>query len=495
MKYIIALDQGTTSSRALLFNAKGRLVGSAQKELGFQCPHPGWVEQDPSHIWGSQSGMARELVETSGVDLEDVVGIGIANQRETTIVWDKQTGKPIYPAIVWQCRRTAAFCDELISKGHDQYISEATGLVVDSYFSATKLHWILEHVEGARSRAERGELLFGTVDTWLIWNLTKGRVHATDYSNASRTMLFNIHTLDWDQKILDLLGIPRCMLPNVNPSSAIYGYTDEHNFGRVIPIAGVAGDQQAALFGQTCFDQGSVKNTYGTGCFLLMNTGAQKVRSKTGLLTTIAWHINGETTYALEGSIFNAGASINWLIDGLGIISKPSETEILATQVDGSNGVYMVPAFTGLGAPYWDMYARGMLIGLTRDTNKAHIARATLEAIAYQTKDVIEAMQNDSGIQLKELRVDGGATKNKFLLQFQADLLGVDVLLPAITESTGMGAAFLAGLGAGLWHDLDELKAQLRIDTCFIPSMAVEVQQELYAGWKKAVNRTKDWCK
>lgn len=417
--YILSLDQGTTSSRALIYDRDAKIVAISQKEVPLIFPKAGWVEQDPMVIWGSQSGVARDVIETAGIAPDQIRAIGIANQRETTIVWDRRTGKPICNAIVWQCRRTASICNALIEDGHSEYFRETTGLVIDSYFSSTKLAWILDHVQGARELAEQGHLLFGNVDTWLIWNLTRGRVHATDVSNASRTMMFNIHSLDWDERILSILRIPRSMLPEVRSSSEIFGETDASSFAMSrIPIAGVAGDQQAALFGQLCFDQGSVKNTYGTGCFLLMNTGSTPVRSKSGLLTTVAWRIGDETTYALEGSIFNAGSAVQWLRDEMRLIDQAAESEEIAQKVKDTNGVYFVPAFSGLGAPYWDMYARGMLIGLTRDTNKNHIVRATLESLAFQTRDVIEAMERDSGVDLEVLRVDGGASRNNLFYPF-----------------------------------------------------------------------------
>ena len=453
-KYILALDQGTTSSRAILFDQTGRSVGVAQKEFSQIYPKAGWVEHDALEIWGTQSGVAREVLERSRVRPDEVAAIGITNQRETTVVWDKATGKPIYNAIVWQCRRTASICDALKAEGLENYVRENTGLVLDAYFSGTKVKWILDNVPGARVRAEKGELLFGNIDTWLIWNLTRGKVHVTDYSNASRTMLFNIKTLEWDQKMLDLLGVPLAMLPKVRPSSEVYGYTDAQTFGGAeIPIAGVAGDQQAALFGQACFSDGMAKNTYGTGCFMLMNTGEKRVPSKNGLLTTIAWGVDGKVEYALEGSIFVAGAAVQWLRDELRLVDNAAQTEAMAASVPDSHGVYLVPAFVGLGAPYWDMYARGTLVGLTRGANRNHIVRATLESIAYQTRDVLQAMEEDSGIKLAALKVDGGAVANNFLMQFQSDILGVPVQRPCVTETTAMGAAFLAGLAVGFKHE------------------------------------------
>ncbi|HBF1428760.1 TPA: glycerol kinase GlpK, partial [Clostridioides difficile] len=442
-KYVMALDQGTTSSRAILFNKKGEIVKIAQKEFNQIYPKAGWVEHDPMEIWGSQSGVMREVIETAGIRPEEIASIGITNQRETTVVWSRYTGKPIYNAIVWQCRRTSEICDELKNKGLEESIKEKTGLLIDAYFSATKVKWILDNVEGAREKAEQGELLFGTIDTWLIWNLTRGKVHVTDYSNASRTMMYNINDLEWDEDILRELDIPISMLPLVKPSSYVYGHTDERMLsGAKIPIAGCAGDQQAALFGQNCVEEGTAKNTYGTGCFLLMNTGSNIVKSKHGLLTTIAWGVDGKVTYALEGSIFIGGASVQWLRDELKIIESAKDSEMYANRVEDTNGVYVVPAFTGLGAPYWDMYARGSILGLTRGAKKEHIVRATLESIAYQTKDVLEAMQNDSKLKLKSLKVDGGASNNNFLMQFQSDILNVDIDRPKIVETTALGAAY-----------------------------------------------------
>ena len=487
-KYVLALDQGTTSSRAILFDQGGNCVGVAQKEFPQIYPKPGWVEHDPMEIWGSQSGVAREVLDKAGVRSAEVAAIGITNQRETTVVWEKATGKPVCNAIVWQCRRTAAICDELKAKGLEPYIREHTGLIVDAYFSATKLKWILDNVPGARERARNGELLFGTIDTWLIWNLTRGKVHVTDYSNASRTMLFNITTLQWDKKLLAELNIPACILPEVKPSCGVYGHTDAEMFGGVpIPIAGDAGDQQAALFGQACFADGMVKNTYGTGCFMLMNTGEQRVPSKNGLLTTIAWGVDGKITYALEGSIFVAGAAIQWLRDELKLIESAEQSEAMANAVADSNGVYVVPAFVGLGAPYWDMYARGVIVGLTRGANRNHIVRATLESMAYQTRDVLQAMEEDSGIRVKALKVDGGAVVNNFLMQFQSDILGVRVDRPQIAETTAMGAAFLAGLAVGFWKDKEEIAEKWKVDRSFAPAMSDELREKKCRGWKKAV--------
>ena len=493
-KYILALDQGTTSSRAIIFDREGKIIKMAQKEFSQIYPKAGWVEHDPMEIWGTQSGVAREVLETAGIKPFEIAAIGITNQRETTIVWDKRTGRPVYNAIVWQCRRTSSICDALIEAGHSEYIKDATGLVLDAYFSGTKLKWILDHVPGARAEAEAGNLLFGNVDTWLMWNLTRGEVHATDYSNASRTMMYNIDTLQWDDKILELLDIPKIMLPEVKPSSHIFGYTDVQTFGGArIPIASAAGDQQAALFGQVCFFPGSAKNTYGTGCFLLMNTGEKRVPSKNGLLTTIAWGIDGKVYYALEGSIFIAGAAIQWLRDEMHLISSADDTEYFASKVKDTNGVYFVPAFAGLGAPYWDMYARGAIVGLTRGSNKNHIIRATLEALAYQTRDVLQAMEEDSGLKLRRLKVDGGATVNNFLMQFQADVLGSDVIRPQIPETTALGVAYMAGLAVGFWDNIETLREQFAIKKIFTPTIELEERERLYAGWQRAVERTRGW--
>lgn len=492
-QYVLAFDQGTTSSRAILFNRDGNIHGVAQKEFEQIYPKPGWVEHDPMEIWATQSGVSREVLERMGVSPDEVAAIGITNQRETTLVWDKATGKPIYNAIVWQDRRTAEICDDLRAQGLTDYIRDTTGLVVDAYFSGTKVKWILDHVDGARERAARGELLFGTVDSWLVWNLTRGKTHVTDYTNASRTMMFDIHKLDWDDKLLDVLGVPRAMLPTVRPSSEVYGLTDERTFGGAqIPIAGIAGDQQAALFGQTCFEPGMVKNTYGTGCFMLMNTGETPVASKSGLLTTIAWGVDGKVEYALEGSVFIAGAAIQWLRDGLKFFDSASDSEYFAAKVPDTNGVYVVPAFAGLGAPYWDMYARGAIFGLTRGATKEHLTRATLDSLAYQTKDIIDAMEKDSGIELKSLRVDGGAVANNLLMQFQADILGVPVDRPKVTESTALGAAYLAGLAVGFWSK-DEVSKSGEIDRTFEPTMDRATRNALYGGWQKAVKRTMGW--
>ena len=493
-QYILALDQGTTSSRAILFDQSGKGVGVAQKEFTQIYPKAGWVEHDPMEIWGTQSGVAREVLETTGIRPEEVAAIGITNQRETTIVWEKDSGKPIYNAIVWQCRRTASICDKMKADGLEAYVRENTGLVVDAYFSGTKVKWILDNVPGSRERAAKGELLFGNVDTWLIWNLTRGKVHVTDYSNASRTMLFNIKTLQWDTKILAALDIPAAMLPEVKPSSSVYGHTDAQTFGGAeIPIAGDAGDQQAALFGQACFTDGMAKNTYGTGCFMLMNTGEKRVPSNNGLLTTIAWGVDGKVEYALEGSIFVAGAAVQWLRDELKLLHNAAESEDMANSVADSNGVYVVPAFVGLGAPYWDMYARGTIVGLTRGANRNHIVRATLESIALQTKDVLRAMEDDSGITLKALKVDGGAVANNFLMQFQSDILGVPIDRPKVTETTAMGAAFLAGLAVGFWKDKAEIAAKWNVDRSFQPTMSAEDRNKKYKGWQKAVERSRQW--
>lgn len=493
-KYIMALDQGTTSSRAILFDHDGKITATSQKEFTQIYPKAGWVEHDPMEIWGTQSGVAREVLEKTGIKPTEIAAIGITNQRETTVVWEKSTGRPVYNAIVWQCRRTAAICDDLKRRGLGDYIRDNTGLVVDAYFSGTKVKWILDNVEGAREKAEKGELLFGNIDTWLIWNLTRGKVHVTDYSNASRTMLYNIKDLQWDEKILKELEIPKSMLPEVKPSSFVYGHTDHETFGGAdIPIAGAAGDQQAALFGQACFEPGMAKNTYGTGCFMLMNTGDKFVPSKNGLLTTLAWGVDGKVEYALEGSIFVAGASVQWLRDELKIIRDAGETEYLATKVKDNNGVYMVPAFVGMGAPYWDMYARGAVVGLTRGAKAEHLVRATLESIAYQTRDVLEAMQEDSGINLQALKVDGGAVANNFLMQFQSDILDVKVDRPEITETTALGAAYLAGLAVGYWTDKSEIANKWSVDRSFTPEMDEVQRGKLYKGWKRAVERSMKW--
>ena len=492
-KYIMALDAGTTSNRAILFNHDGKIVSVAQREFTQIYPKPGWVEHDANEIWSTMLGVAVECIAKAGVSAEDVAGIGITNQRETTIVWDKKTGEPVYNAIVWQCRRTAEYSDSLKAKGLEDKIREKTGLVIDAYFSATKLRWILNNVEGVRERAEKGELLFGTVDTWLVWKLTHGRVHVTDYSNASRTMMYNINDLKWDDDILAELDIPKSMLPEVKDSSCIYGNASKHILGREIPIAGIAGDQQAALFGQQCWNKGNAKNTYGTGCFLLMNTGDSPVFSKNGLVTTIGWGIDGKVQYALEGSVFIAGASIQWLRDEMRLIDSAEDSEYMALKVDDTNGCYVVPAFTGLGAPYWNQYARGTIVGITRGVNKYHIIRATLESIAYETNDVLSAMEKDSGVKLNELKVDGGASANNFLMQTQADIINATVVRPDCLESTAMGAAFLAGLAVGYWESRDELRTVVRIDKVYKPEIGEEERLAKVKGWRKAVGRSLDW--
>ncbi|MBU3092076.1 glycerol kinase GlpK [Clostridium sp. CM028] len=489
-KYIMALDQGTTSSRCILFNERGLIVTSAQKEFTQIFPKGGWVEHDPMEIWSSQISVATEAMAEVNATASDIAAIGITNQRETTVVWDRRTGVPVYNAIVWQCRRTAETCDELTQKGFDKIVRAKTGLILDAYFSGTKIKWILDNVEGARAEAEAGNLLFGNIDTWLIWNLTKGKTYVTDYSNASRTMLFNIHELTWDDEILETLNIPKSMLPEVKPSSCVYGNTDISLFGGEIPIAGAAGDQQAALFGQTCYSPGTAKNTYGTGCFMLMNTGDKAIQSKQGLLTTIAWGIDGKVEYALEGSVFIAGAAIQWLRDELRMIDNAADCEEYANAVEDTNGVYVVPAFVGLGAPYWDPYARGTIVGLTRGAKKEHLIRATLEALAYQTHDVLKAMQEDSGIILTELKVDGGACNNNFLMQFQSDILNVQVDRPEVTETTALGAAYLAGLAVGYWKSKDEVAKHWAISRSFKPSMTEEKRKELLHGWHIAVKRS-----
>lgn len=494
-KYIMALDQGTTSSRCILYDKQGRQISIAQKEFTQIYPNPGWVEHDAMEIWSTQVGVAQEALSMVDATYENIAAIGITNQRETTIVWDKNTGEPVHNAIVWQCRRTAAFCDELKNRGLSDLFREKTGLFIDAYFSATKILWILEHVPGARERAEAGELLFGTVETWLIWKLSRGKIHVTDYSNAARTMLFNIHDLEWDQEILNLLNIPEGMLPQAVPSSAVYGETAPTVFGGPIPIAGAAGDQQAALFGQTCFRQGEGKNTYGTGCFMLMNTGEKPVLSKHGLLTTIAWGIDGKVYYALEGSVFVAGAAIQWLRDELKLIEKASDSEWMAKEVPDTNGVYLVPAFVGLGAPHWDPYARGTLTGLTRGANRYHIVRAALEAMAYQTNDVLKAMEVDSGTTLTALKVDGGACANSFLMQFQADIINVPVARPISIETTSLGAAYLAGLAVGYWTNKEEIIENWQISKVFEPQMDAFERNELLKGWDKAVKSSLGWAK
>ena len=490
-KYIVALDQGTTSSRAVIFDREQNIVGLAQREYTQYYPKEGWVEHDPMEIYASQYGVLIDALLMSGVSVEEVAAIGITNQRETTIVWEKATGRPIYNAIVWQCRRTASICKELKEKGYDQLIREHTGLLPDAYFSGTKIRWILDHVPGAQEKAEAGELLFGTVDSWLIWKLTGGLVHATDYTNASRTMLFNIHTLQWDEEILKILNIPKCMLPEPRPSSGIFGMAQIN--GYPVPIAGAAGDQQAALFGQTCFSKGEAKNTYGTGCFLLMNTGDKPVLSRSGMLTTLAASAGGEVQYALEGSVFTAGSVVQWLRDEMRFITDASDSDYYAAKVKDSGGVYMVPAFNGLGAPHWDMFARGMLIGITRGTKRSHIIRACMEAIAYQSKDLLDAIQADVGAEFSELRVDGGASANEFLMQFQADIIGKPVCRPVVRETTALGAAYLAGLAVQFWNSLEELKALGKIDKVYQPRMDEKTRAKLLRGWHRAVERAKNW--
>ena len=491
---IIALDQGTTSSRAVIFHKEGsRIIGIKNKQFTQVYPKPGWVEHDPMEIWSSQLEVLKDVVRESGISIEEIACIGITNQRETVVVWDKNTGKPIYNAIVWQCRRTADICNRLKFNGLDEIISDKTGLVIDAYFTGTKINWILDNVEGARAKAVNGELLAGTIDTWLVWNLTGGRLHVTDYSNASRTMLFNIKNLEWDEELLKELDIPRCMLPLVVPSSGFIGETSEDVVGMRIPISGIAGDQQAALFGQACFESGMAKNTYGTGCFILMNTGSTPVKSKSRLLTTIAWVIGDKAEYALEGSVFNAGSAIQWMRDEVGLVESAAQSDIDAEKVQDTGGVYVVPAFTGLGAPYWDMYARGIIIGLTRGTKREHIIRAVLEAIAYQSRDVFEAMKSDSGVALKELKVDGGASVSPFLMQFQADIMNIEVKRPRITETTALGAAYLAGLGLGLWNDRNEISKEWVLDRTYIPSMDQQTVKYKYSGWKRAVERSMKW--
>lgn len=492
-KYILSIDQGTTSSRAIVFNHEGEIVSVAQKEFTQYYPKPGWVEHDPEEIWATTSGVIDDALGKANIRREQIAAIGITNQRETTVVWDAETGKPIHNAIVWQDRRTAGICDSLKEKGLEETIRNKTGLVVDAYFSGTKIKWMLDNVEGARERAEKGELRFGTIDTWLIWKLTNGNVHVTDYSNASRTLIYNIFELHWDEELLTELGIPRSMLPEVKQSSEVYGKTDADVFGAEIPIAGIAGDQQAATFGQVCYEKGMAKNTYGTGCFMLMNTGEEAVKSEHGLLTTIAWGLDGRVEYALEGSIFITGAAVQWLRDELKIIDSAPDSEYFAKKVEDTGGVYVVPAFAGLGAPYWDMYARGTIVGLTRGSSKEHIIRATLESIAYQTRDVLESMEADSGIELKTLRVDGGAVQNNFLMQFQSDILGVEVERPVINETTALGAAYLAGLAVGYWDSQEELVKKWNRDALFQPQMDEESKEKLYAGWKRAVERAQGW--
>lgn len=486
-KYIMALDLGTTSCRCIIFDKNGRICSAAQKEFTQYFPQPSWVEHDAEEIWATQTGLMYEAMSKIDITINEIAGIGITNQRETTVLWDKETGRPVHKAIVWQCRRTAGYCDELKKLGMAEFFRSKTGLVLDAYFSATKLRWLLDNVIGARERAEKGELLFGTVDSWIIWKLTGGKVHVTDYSNASRTMLFNIHTLKWDEEILRVLKIPQQILPEVKPSSHVYGYTDSKLFGREVPIAGAGGDQQCALFGQTCFERGEVKNTYGTGGFMLMNTGTAPVNSHNGLVTTIAWGVDDKVEYALEGSIFVAGAAVQWLRDELGLIRDAAESEVLAKSVPDANGCYVVPAFVGLGAPYWDQYARGAIVGLTRGVNRNHIVRATLESIAYQVNDVLMAMQDDSGMPITSLRVDGGACDNDFLMQFQADILNTSVVRPYCIETTAMGAAYLAGLAVGYWRSKEEILANHVIAAEFKPQMGQAKRESLLQGWHNAV--------
>lgn len=494
-KYIMALDAGTTSNRCILFNEKGEICSIAQKEFTQYFPKPGWVEHDANEIWSSQLGVAVEAMAKLGIGADDIAAIGITNQRETTIVWDKSTGEPVYNAIVWQCRRTSEYCDTLKDKGLTDKFREKTGLIIDAYFSGTKLKWILDNVDGVRERAEKGELLFGTVETWLIWKLTKGKAHVTDYSNASRTLLFNIKDLTWDKEILEELNIPESMLPEPKLSSYVYGYSDASFFGKEIPISGAAGDQQAALFGQTCFNPGEAKNTYGTGCFMLMNTGETPVYSNNGLVTTIAWGLDGKVNYALEGSIFVAGASIQWLRDELRIIESAADSEYMAKKVKDTNGCYVVPAFTGLGAPYWDQYARGTIVGLSRGVNKYHIIRATLESIGYQVNDVLHAMKADSGIDLAALKVDGGASANDFLMQFQSDIINAPVKRPSCVETTAMGAAYLAGLAVGYWNSKEDVIKNWAVDKIFSPIMGEDERERKIKGWNKAVKYSFGWAK
>jgi len=494
-QYILSFDQGTTSSRAIVFDRNGAIISVAQKEFSQIFPQPGWVEHDANEIWSTQLGVAAEAITKAGLTVKQIAAIGITNQRETTVVWDKKTGQPIHNAIVWQDRRTADFCDALRKEGKDRFIQQKTGLVIDAYFSATKVKWILDNVDGARAKANNGELCFGTIDTWLLWKLTNGKVHATDVSNASRTMLFNIHSLNWDEALLKIFDVPAAILPEVHSSSEVYGETQNILTAHNIPIAGIAGDQQAALFGQMCTQPGMVKNTYGTGCFMLMNTGEKAVPSTNNLLTTVAWKVNGVTQYALEGSVFIAGAVVQWLRDGLKIIRSSSEIEALANEVESSDGVYVVPAFAGLGAPYWNQHARGTMVGITRGTTAANIARAALESIAYQTMDVLKAMEADSGISIKELRVDGGATANNLLMQFQSDILNCKVVRPVVTETTALGAAYLAGLAVGYWKNMEEIQQQWLMEKTFVSSMNDDERNNLSEGWKKAVEAAMSWTK
>ncbi len=494
-KYILAMDQGTTSSRCIIYDKKGNQISAAQKEFRQIYPKEGWVEHDAEEIWSSQMTVAHEAMLKAGLTYENIEAIGITNQRETTVVWDKHTGQPVYNAIVWQCRRTAQYCDTLIESGLSDKFKEKTGLLIDAYFSGTKLKWILENVAGARQKAEEGNLLFGTIETWLIWKMTGGAVHITDYSNAARTMMFNIHTLKWDEEILEILNVPKQMLPEPRTSSQVYGQTLDTIFGGPVKIAGAAGDQQAALFGQTCFEEGEAKSTYGTGCFLLMNTGQKPIFSKSGMLTTIAWGLDGKVTYALEGSVFVCGAAIQWLRDELEILEKASESEKMALSVKDAAGVFVVPAFVGLGAPYWDPYARGSIFGLTRGANKHHLVRATLESLAYQCYDLLFAMEQDMGHEMRELRVDGGASANNFLMQFQADMLGKQVIRPKCIETTSLGAAYLAGLAVGYWKSTQDVLENWQSDRKFVPSMEEKTQEELLQGWHEAVKRSQNWAK
>ncbi len=492
-KYVLAIDQGTTSSRAILFNRNAGILGITQQEFKQHFPNPGWVEHDAEEIWDSVVAVVKKLLKTTAIQPDEIAAIGITNQRETTVIWDKNTGKPIYHAIVWQSRQTSGICDTLIKAGHDKMVRQKTGLLIDAYFSGTKVKWILDNVKGARQKAAKGELLFGTIDTWLVWKLTGGKAHVTDQTNASRTLLYNIHQLKWDNDLLKMLNVPATMLPQVKSSSEIYGESEKRLFGSAIPISGMAGDQQAALFGQACFNEGMAKNTYGTGCFMLMNTGLKAVKSKNGLLTTIAWQLNGKTEYALEGSIFVAGSAVQWLRDGLQFFPDASQSENSARKIKSSDGVYVVPAFVGLGAPYWDSEARGAIFGLTRGSGRDHITRATLESVAYQTKDVLSAMEKDSGIRLKKLHVDGGATGNNFLMQFQSDMLGVPVVRPVVTETTALGAAYLAGLAVGFWKDKKDITANWKVEKSFKPAMKKSLQESLYRGWKNAVKATRSF--
>lgn len=494
MDYILAMDQGTTSSRAILFDKQGEILSSAQKEFRQIYPKPGWVEHDPTEIWSSQVGVAAEAVSRANINASQIAAIGITNQRETTVVWDRNTGTPIHNAIVWQDRRTAGICSKLRSDGYSDIIRDKTGLILDSYFSGTKVNWLLENVEGARKKAENGDLIFGTIDSWLLWKLTGGKVHATDITNASRTLLYNIYDQKWDSEILDLLKIPESMLPEVRSSSTIFGETSGDIFARKLPIAGIAGDQQAALFGQVCSQPGMAKNTYGTGCFMLLQTGQNPIKSTNNLLTTIAWELDGKVYYALEGSIFIAGAVVQWLRDGLGMIQSSQEIESLAKKAQDNDGVYFVPAFSGLGAPHWDPYARGTIIGLTRGTNRSHLARAALESVAYQSTDLLKAMESDANIKLKEMRVDGGASVNNLLMQFQADILNKPVVRPKVTETTALGAAYLAGLAVGYWKNIEEIDQKWQVDTTFEPAMENSVRSDLLSKWHKAIERSKNWA-